>query len=66
MTGLADAKRAAHALLDVEEHDAWFEYLEATRSALMYETVEPYAWARLEQRLHAIVARRRRVSRGPQ
>ncbi len=33
----------------IEEADAWFEYLEATRaqSAIRYKEVEPWAWARL-------------------
>ena len=36
----------------IEEADAWFEYLEATRgqTALRYREVEPWAWARLRQR----------------
>jgi hypothetical protein len=44
----------------IEEADAWFEYLEATRgqSAIRYVEVEPWAWARLSQRLRAIRARR--------
>jgi hypothetical protein len=48
-------------LLLIEEADAWFEYLEATRaqSAVRYVEVEPWAWARLSQRLRAIRARRR-------
>ena len=47
-------------LLMIEEADAWFEYLEATRaqSATRYVEVEPWAWARLSQRLRAIRARR--------
>ncbi len=47
-------------LLMIEEADAWFEYLEAVRgqSALRYVEVEPWAWARLSQRLRAIKARR--------
>ena len=53
----------AHELLLIEEADAWFEYLEATRgqSALRYKEVEPWAWARLNQRLRAIRARRARL-----
>src|SRR2546421_3543620 len=45
----------AHELLLIEEADAWFEYLEATRgqSALRYADLEPWAWARLRQRLRA-------------
>ena len=47
-------------LLLIEEADAWFEYLEATRaqSVTRYGEVEPWAWARLSQRLRAIRARR--------
>jgi len=57
------AKREAHELLLIEEADAWFEYLEATRaqSALRYKEVEPWAWARLNQRLRAIRARRAKL-----
>ncbi len=38
-------QREAHELLLIEEADAWFEYLEATRaqSALRYKEVEPWA-----------------------
>ena len=47
-------------VLLIEEADAWFEYLETTRaqSAVRYVEVEPWAWARLSQRLRAIRARR--------
>ncbi len=50
----------AYELLLIEEADAWFEYLDATRgqSAVRYVEVEPWAWARLSQRLRAIRARR--------
>jgi len=53
----------AHELLLIEEADAWFEYLEATRgrSALRYEELEPWAWARLTQRLRAIKTRRAKL-----
>jgi hypothetical protein len=46
-------------LLLIEEADAWFEYLEATRSQseVRYQQVEPWAWARLSQRLRADRAR---------
>lgn len=55
--------REAHELLLIEEADAWFEYLEATRgqSALRYKEVEPWAWARLNQRLRAVRARRAKL-----
>jgi hypothetical protein len=54
----------AEELLQLEEADAWFEYLEATRgqSATRYGEVEPWAWARLSQRLRAVRARRSRLS----
>jgi hypothetical protein len=50
-------------LLLIEEADAWFEYLEATRnqSEARYGEVEPWAWARLGQRLRAIRARRAKL-----
>ena len=39
----------AEELLQIEEADAWFEYLEATRaqSETRYAELEPWAWARL-------------------
>jgi hypothetical protein len=56
-------QREAHELLLIEEADAWFEYLEATRgqTALRYKEVEPWAWARLSQRLRAIKTRRAKL-----
>jgi hypothetical protein len=53
----------AEELLQIEEADAWFEYLEATRaqSATRYSEVESWAWARLNQRLRAVRARRARL-----
>jgi hypothetical protein len=53
----------AHELLLIEEADAWFEYLESTRgqSAGRYVEVEPWAWARLSQRLRAIRTRRSKL-----
>jgi hypothetical protein len=55
--------REAHELLLIEEADAWFEYLESTRgqSATRYSEVEPWAFARLAQRLRAIEARRTKL-----
>jgi len=55
--------REAHELLLIEEADAWFEYLEATReqSEVRYKEVEPWAWARLSQRLRAIRTRRAKL-----
>jgi hypothetical protein len=56
--------REALEVLAIEEADAWFEYLEATRvqSETRYAEVEPWAWARLSQRLRAVGARRARLS----
>ncbi len=53
----------AHEVLLIEEADVWFEYLEATRnqSVVRYGELEPWAWARLLQRLRAIGARRARL-----
>lgn len=48
----------------IEEADAWFEYLEATQAEIgtgRYDEVEPWAWARLSQRLRAVRARRARL-----
>jgi hypothetical protein len=52
-------------LLMIEEADAWFEYLEATRGQgeARYGEVEPWAWSRLSQRLRALKARRARLER---
>ena len=57
-------KEHAQESLMLEEADAWFEYLEATRvqSETRYAEVEPWAWARLSQRLRAVRARRARLS----
>jgi hypothetical protein len=57
------AMREAEELLLIEEADAWFEYLEATRAqtAARYRELEPWAWARLMQRLRAIKARRTKL-----
>jgi hypothetical protein len=54
----------AFELLLIEEADAWFEYLEAIRgqSAVRYLEVEPWAWARLSQRMRAIRTRRSKLS----
>lgn len=50
-------------VLDAHECDAWLEYLESTRgqSEQRYREVEPWAWARLQQRLRAIGARRAKL-----
>ena len=57
------SKREAEELLMIEEADAWFEYLEATRAQTeaRYGEVEPWAWARLNQRLRAIRTRRAKL-----
>ena len=50
--------------LVIEEADAWFEYLEATRAeneTNRYDEVEPWAWARLSQRLRAVERKRARM-----
>jgi hypothetical protein len=61
--GLTGSQEALELLL-IEEADAWFEYLESTRGQTdtRYGEVEPWAWARLVQRLRAIRARRARLS----
>ncbi len=57
------ARREAHELLMIEEADAWFEYLEATRAQteIRYKEVEPWAWARLTQRLRAVRTKRTKL-----
>jgi hypothetical protein len=56
-------KRDPYELLLIEEADAWFEYLASTRgqTAVRYLEVEPWAWARLSQRLRAIRTRRTKL-----
>lgn len=58
-----EPQREAEELLLIEEADAWFEYLETVRgqSATRYVEIEPWAWARLNQRLRAIRVRRARL-----
>ena len=53
----------AYELLLIEEADAWFEYLESTtnQTAQRYDEIEPWAWARLTQRLRVIRARRAKL-----
>ncbi len=62
MTALGS--RDALEILLIEEADAWFEYLDATRghTAIGYGEIEPWAWARLSQRLRAIHARRAQLA----
>lgn len=58
-----DPMSEAEELLEIEEADAWFEYLEATRnqSVTRYGEVEPWAWARLNQRLRTVRTRRAKL-----
>jgi hypothetical protein len=60
---MAAYEQEAFELLMIEEADAWFEYLEATRGQIetRYKELEPWAWARLQQRRRAIAARRARL-----
>ncbi len=60
-------KREVYELLMIEEADAWFEYLEATREKMpnRYDELEPWAWARLNQRLRLVRRRRRPSCRRP-
>ena len=66
-TGSYDADmpqlREAEELLLIEEADAWFEYLEATRGQTepRYREVEPWAYARLSQRLRAVRTKRAKL-----
>ena len=55
--------REAEELLLIEEADAWFEYLEATRgqNEPRYRELEPWAWARLSQRLRAVRTKRAKL-----
>jgi hypothetical protein len=57
------SRRDAYELLLIEEADAWFEYLEATRgqTELRYKELEPWAWARLSQRLRAIRTKKQKL-----
>jgi hypothetical protein len=55
--------RDAHEALAIEEADAWFEYLETTHAEALsgrYEELEPWAWARLKQRLRSVERKRSR------
>jgi hypothetical protein len=56
--------RHAFELLLIEEADAWFEYADATKCQAgdRYEEIEPWAWARLQQRVRALRARRARLA----
>jgi hypothetical protein len=51
--------------LVIEEADAWLEYLESTQAEIStgrYDDIEPWAWARLRQRLRALERKRSRMS----
>jgi hypothetical protein len=63
VTAVVSGKREAYELLLIEEADAWFEYLAATRgqAELRYGQIEPWAWARLSQRLRVIRTRRTKL-----
>ncbi len=56
-------RTGAEELLLIEGADAWFEYGEAIRGQTesRYLEIEPWAWARLQQRLRAIRARRAKL-----
>jgi hypothetical protein len=59
-----EGTREAHEALAIEEADAWFEYLEAVRvheRSGRYDEVEPWAWARLTQRLREVDGERSRL-----
>ena len=47
------SNRELNELLLIEEADAWFEYADATKNQAgsRYAEIEPWAWARLQQRL---------------
>jgi hypothetical protein len=53
-----------HELLLIEEADAWFEYADATKdhAGSRYTEIEPWAWARLQQRLRIVRSRRARLA----
>jgi len=56
--------RELHELLLIEEADAWFEYADAIKeqSGQRYSELEPWAWARLQQRLRIVRSRRARLA----
>jgi len=53
-----------HELLLIEEADAWFEYADATKTEVgsRYAELEPWAWARLQQRLRLVRTRLARLA----
>ncbi len=58
------SNRELHELLLIEEADAWFEYADATKDqrGSRYAEIEPWAWARLQQRLRVVRSRRSRLA----
>ena len=54
-------------ILLIEEADAWFDYLDATRGHTggRYLEIEPWAWVRLSVRLRGIARRRARLTGRP-
>ena len=60
----SEGTRGAYEALAIEEADAWFEYLEVVRAHAntnRYDEVEPWAWARLAQRLRLVERERSRL-----
>ncbi len=58
------SNRELHELLLFEEADAWFEYADATKDqpGSRFAEIEPWAWARLQQRLRIVRSRRSRLA----
>jgi hypothetical protein len=58
------SNRELYELLLIEEADAWFEYVDATKNHgdTRYAEIEPWAWARLQQRLRIVRSRRARLA----
>ncbi len=58
------SNRELHELLLIEEADAWFEYADVTKDQRGpgYAEIEPWAWARLQQRLRVVRSRRSRLA----
>jgi hypothetical protein len=53
--------RETQEALAIEEADAWFEYLDSVRTHAhdgRYDEIEPWAWARLTQRLRTVATER--------
>ncbi len=62
---MSTATREAEELLQIEEADAWNEYVEATHgvpsSSPRYKETEPWAWARLSAVRKDIRSRRAKL-----